>query len=110
MTPRLAWRLAFALALCGVTALLLVPTPPTPPGPPGYNDLLAHAVLFAILAWLATQALPTAPRWRLVLALIVYGATMELLQAGVGRSPSLWDLAADAVGASLAWLFRRRGA
>lgn len=110
MSAQATWRVAFALALAGVTVLLLMPSPPAPPGPPGYNDLLAHLFLFAVLAFLAAHAFARAPRWRVVLALVLFGAAMEALQATVGRSPSLADVAADAAGASLAWLVRRKGA
>jgi VanZ family protein len=65
-----------------------------------HSDKLGHALLFAVLGALATQAWRVPQlRMRWWWALLALGAATEGLQAWVpGRSPSLADLAADALG------------
>lgn len=65
-----------------------------------HSDKLGHALLFAVLGALAAQAWQV-PRLRLRWwwALLALGAATEGLQAWVpGRSPSLADFGADALG------------
>ena len=87
---------------------------PQKPELPGF-DKLAHAAEYALLAFLLARALvrglDVAPRKAAVLALCLgaaFGATDELHQRFVpGRDSSVYDLAADVVGAGLgaaAWL------
>ncbi len=81
-------------------------------GPVGVDKLL-HAVGYAVLAAVVLAALRR-PTGREVLAVVVlvtaFGGAVEILQAPVpGRSVSVLDLVADAVGAVLGaagwWLF-----
>jgi VanZ family protein len=81
-------------------------------GPVGVDKLL-HVVGYAVLAAVALAALRR-PNGREVLAVVVlvtaFGGAVELLQAPIsGRSVSVLDLVADAVGAVLGaagwWLF-----
>ncbi len=79
-----------------------------------HGDKIAHAISFGVLAFLfyrvaASRALPglhRAPVFAAVAFALLYGVLDECHQAHVpGRDPSLWDLAADLTGASLAGLF-----
>lgn len=78
-----------------------------------YSDKLVHAGLFAVLGGLALRSwLLARQRWRVVAGLLLLGLLTEVLQAQIpGRSASLGDWAADAMGlaaglllwAPLAW-------
>ena len=65
---------------------------------------VAHGFFFCVLGFLAANAviplrIPRA-RWWIVVALTLYGIAGELVQSVVpGRTPSLVDLGADALGA-----------
>jgi len=85
------------------------------------RDKLEHAAAFAVLTVLVRMGWPGAPRLVLALPLLGYGAALEWLQGAqaMGRTASLSDLAADAVGigmgfwavwvaAQLAFTFRLR--
>ena len=94
-------------------ALSAQPELPLPPGPWLQNvyDKFAHAVSYAVLAWLLWRALrqrypPSAVLWATCAGLaIAYGISDEFHQAFVpGRTPSVADLAADGVGAVAATL------
>lgn len=65
-----------------------------------YSDKLAHASLFAVLGWLAARSwLLPRHRWYALAGLLLVGALTEWLQAFVpGRSASLGDWVADALG------------
>lgn len=88
------------------------------------SDKVAHAIAFGTLAFLfyrlsASRTLPLlgrAPVFFAVLCALLYGVVDECHQAHVpGRDPSVWDLLADLVGASLVgaglilWTDRPRG-
>ena len=112
-----AWRVLLALLAAVVAALALTPTPPE-----GLSlgwDKLNHLAAFAALAVCAMFGWrdARATRRAMLLALLAYGAAIELLQRQVpGRSAEWADLLADGLGivagALLAgwWLRRRRGA
>lgn len=103
-TPRhvlILARILFVIGATGVVVLML--------GPYqglelrfGMTDKPAHA----IAAFFATQALfAIAPRWRrldLALAVLLGGALMEMAQGLTGRSMSMTDFAADALGVGVA--------
>ena len=84
------------------------------------SDKLAHLIAFGLLAllfWKFAESYrrptPAGFVWRAAACLLAYAAVDEWLQQYVGRSTSLWDFAADAVGiaavlAVLEW--RRRAA
>ena len=106
----IAWTLAAGL-------VLLAPLPPglaelageTPALP---LDKLAHLALFALVtrSWLRAAA-PARGRRALAVALaaVAYGALLELLQPlAAERSTELLDVAANAFGTALAWVFQRR--
>ena len=75
------------------------------------TSAVAHAFFFSVLGFLAANAviplrIPRA-RWWIMVALTLYGIIGELIQSTVpGRTPSLVDLGADALGAfvgAMAW-------
>ena len=91
------------------------PLPPETPPLVGL-DKIAHAAVYALLAWLAARALATLPRiaeagwlpWAAALFAALYGLSDEVHQSFVpGRSADVWDLAADTAGAIGGALFYR---
>lgn len=109
----------FGVALAAVLAL--GPAPPAPPVEGG--DKLQHIAAFAALALAAALAYPAPAPQRLrreawiALALLGYGVGIELAQGLIpGRTASLADVLADAVGVLLGlalaryWLRRREAA
>lgn len=102
---RLGWRAVLAALAVVIGYLALTPLPP-PAADLGW-DKLNHACAFAALAaaaWLSVRS----PRRRApaLLAVLAYGALIELAQTQVpGRSGEWGDLLADAVGIGVgAWL------
>jgi VanZ family protein len=93
------------------------PLPVQTPSLPGL-DKLAHAVVYALLAFLAARAFATLPlratargvSGAAVLFAALYGLSDEVHQAFVpGRTADIWDLAADLAGALAgAFLYYRR--
>ena len=78
------------------------------------GDKIVHGMAYAVLAWLtyrltASRHVPLvyrAPVFAAVLCAILYGLADELHQAYVpGRDASVWDVAADGVGACAVGLF-----
>lgn len=114
----------------GLYAASAQPTLPRPGAAIGVSDdavnYATHALSYAVFAWLVWRPLRegvgrwpcivmTFPRWTAGLFAAMYAVTDEMHQAFVpGRSASLWDVLADAVGAAaamvLTWeLSRRKG-
>ena len=103
------WRLAFYVAFLASALVLLAPGSAVPAPPFPGADKLEHALAFAALALLARPAYPEKPPWGIFLALAIWGAATELAQRDVpGREADALDWAADAVGASVVLLLRRR--
>lgn len=92
--------LVIALVLIGVIALL--PRPVAGPTLIGW-DKLDHVASFIALTLLARSGWPGAPRWRPAAGLFLYGVSIELLQSTqlIGRTGSVFDLTANAVGIGL---------
>lgn len=104
-----AWRGALFAALLASTWLLLAPGQPAAGDALPYGDKLGHAALFGVLAVLARLGYRSHPPWGAFAALVLYGAAIEWAQRGVpGRSADALDLAADALGAAVAFALRRR--
>lgn len=84
-----------------VWAMLLAFTLAMLPGDPGVssNDKGNHALAFSTLGFLARLGWPRGPLWKQALALIGFGALIEVCQAipFVHRDASWGDLAADAI-------------
>ncbi len=109
------------LLLIGICLLIFwqssAPLPPQTPSLPGL-DKLAHAAVYALLAFLAARAFATLPVFKdprllpgaAVVFAALYGLSDELHQTFVpGRSADVWDLAADLAGAVAgALIYRRR--
>lgn len=104
---RLLWGLLFGGALGATMTLLLMPSVPRPPGPEHVTDKVAHAFLFASCAFTAAHAFPSVPRRRIWATLTVLGGILEVVQGSIGRTPSMYDALANAVGAAFAWLVAR---
>jgi VanZ family protein len=92
------------------------PLPLDTPSPPGL-DKIAHAAVYALLAWLAARAFATLPLkrpagwvpWAAAVFATLYGLSDEVHQSFVpGRSADAWDLLADAAGAAIGALYYRR--
>lgn len=113
MTLRWAGRILFAAALLVITDLALQPGYDMPASILG-SDKLEHFAAFAALALLSCIAWPTVTRWLTVPLLMLYGIGIELAQATpeIGRTASLADLGADALGIAFGMiatgLLRRR--
>lgn len=102
---RLFWRLALLLLLCVGTWLALVPAPPRQ-ATLGW-DKLNHAVAFAMLAALGALGFAHA-RVRIALALLAYGALIEVLQSFTPTRTAEWlDLLADVLGIAAGMLLTR---
>lgn len=74
-----------------------------------YSDKLVHVSLFALLGCLAVRGWPRAPqRWLPVGSLLLFGLLTEVLQTQIpGRSASLADWLADALGLAVGMLLWR---
>jgi len=107
-----AWASSLAVAL-----LLLVPLPiPAPSAPEEFLSLqnldkLAHVLIFLGLGWVWRRTFLGAGRpisyGGIFLAVVAYGALLELVQGWSGLRTAEWaDLAADALGAGLVPLWR----
>ena len=108
-TPReRAWRVLLALLAMVVAALALTPAPPqhVSLGWDKLNHLAAFAALAAcaVCGWRDARA----ARHTMLLALLAFGGTIELLQHHVpGRSGEWADLLADGIGIAIGALLAR---
>lgn len=104
MSDRFSRLLVIALtaAIAFVIALNTL-SPPSDGSPLPLTDKQLHALAFALLVLPSGLIHPR--RWPLLaLAAIAFGAAIELLQPGVGRSAEWADLAADAIGIAMGLL------
>jgi VanZ family protein len=95
---------------CCILALTSWPSPPEAISSVPGSDKVAHLTVYAILGYLVARALlaPVSVRIRLnaITAMVIFGFVDELHQVLIpGRSASLWDWTADAVGATTGLLF-----
>lgn len=110
LTPR-RWRTLLLLLM--VSGVLFAVRPLTSPYAPEklflHSDKLAHVLFFGGL-WMVARLAGFAAAWPLALALLGYGAFIEVAQAlsPTGRSASLRDVAADSIGIALGWWLMRR--
>lgn len=117
MTGRKAWFLAGAWAVC-ILLVTLMPAGDVPAVPWAAQlrlDKFVHAFLFGVQGVLLGVALgpwrtwrsPHAPLLWAMLAAILFGALVEVLQEWmqVGRHGELLDLLADALGAMAGFAF-----
>ena len=106
-----AARIAFWLALTLLSILFLLPQHYLASGVFDWWDKLQHALAFGVLTILgllayATNKTPLQKQsHRIVVAMVLYGALIEVLQSVSGwRYGEFGDWAADVVGVLLAWL------
>ena len=67
------------------------------------SDKQAHAIAFFTLTSLSFLAAPRMRKMDLAFGALALGAAVEVAQLLVGRSGSVLDLSADAVGVFMAW-------
>jgi VanZ family protein len=92
-------RIAFYAAGALVAAVSLVPSTTLPPTSIG--DKVEHVIAYAVLGLLGAASSERGIM-RLILGLAAFGLAIELLQTfSPGRSPDLFDLAADIAGAGV---------
>ena len=108
------WITALLYALL-VVLVSAMPQQEFPTPVPKHFDKIAHAIEFAILAFLVCRAADKQARSALIvitLICIVYGIGNEALQRFVpGRYPAVGDAVADAIGSAagtILWLSMRR--
>lgn len=95
------WKLLFWAAALGILVLSLLPSA-TPLPTTGW-DKTNHLLGFAVLAALARCAYP-GPAWPRLLALVAYGALIEILQSMTPDRAAEWaDLGADGIGILIGW-------
>ena len=106
---------AFGVSVGVLVWFSVLAIPPTPSSSAGDELLhaLAYAVTFGVLL-LAAVWRPgrgdgplVSKEMLLVASALVLGGVLELVQAAVGRDPSLLDAAADASGVAVAWVAHR---
>lgn len=98
-----AKALFWAAALFALVMALL-PHPPHVPGDP--SDKVQHAVAFAVLGLLGSFAFPRLSTLRLVIALSLFGAFIEVAQAipALHRDSDPLDWAADTIACGIVLL------
>lgn len=97
------WRALLWVLVLGVGWLAFDPKPPSVADTG--HDKTQHLAAFLVLAVCAARAYPAQPPQRVFVALLGFGALIELVQTLVpGRSAEWGDLLADAAGAALALL------
>ena len=96
----LIFRILFVGAFLGVTVLSVLPAPQMD----GLeSDKLGHLIAYAVLTLLLVLSLSVDRRvpprfWVAVMALLLYGGLIEVLQHYIGREFDLADMAANAIG------------
>ena len=106
-----AARIAFWLALTLLSILFLLPQHYLASGVFDWWDKLQHTLAFGLLTLLGLLAYASTKKQlktqvhRIVVAMVLYGALIEVLQSVSGwRYGEFGDWAADVVGVLLAWL------
>jgi VanZ family protein len=96
-----------AVGWFGVAAALGLSLMPPVLNEPGHTDKLVHLAGYAVLMFWWAQ-LVTQQRWKLAIAVVLFGAAIELLQGLTpDRQPDLLDALANAAGVLLGWLAAR---
>jgi VanZ family protein len=98
------WRAGGWLIIAVIVYLSIVPVfmPPDIPQGDKYQHLLAYGTL---MGWWSQLYVEGARRWKLALAFIALGATMEVVQSFTpNRYPEWLDIAANSTGVLLGWL------
>jgi len=108
MTAHVLQRLWRGLGWFGVVVTLLVSLmPPALDVGGGHTDKLVHLAGYAVLMFWWAQ-LVTRRRWKLAMAVVLFGLAIELLQGLTpDRQPDLLDALANSSGVLLGWLAAR---
>lgn len=103
-----AWIAASVLLVVTVLYLSLAPLN-VPADLPTHFDKIEHAAAYVFLAvWL--MGLVARPRyWRVAVALVAFGLTIEFLQAAMpfGRQGDPWDVLANVTGIGIGFVLAR---
>jgi len=93
------WLLIIAIVYLSLATLTLPTDVPQ-------SDKLGHLLAYGVLmAWWSQLYVIDARRWKLALAFIVLGGSMEIAQGFTpNRYPELLDLVANTTGVLLGWL------
>ena len=104
-----AVRLAAALGVVCLLVLMLGPFQGAE-GEVGMTDGMAHLAAFGLIAGALMINLPRSPRVHVAALALSIGIAVEFIQGATGRSASLHDVAADAIGIAIVTLgwWRRR--
>jgi len=93
--------------LGGVITLVVSLMPPTLEDSGGHIDKIVHLLGYALLTFWWAQ-LVTQRRWKLVIAVVLYGIAIEGLQGLTPeRQPDILDALANSGGVLLGWLAAR---
>ena len=108
MTAHVLQRLWRGLGWLGVVVTLMVSLmPPALEVGSGHTDKIVHLAGYAVLMFWWAQ-LVTRQRWKLALAIVLFGLTIEGLQGLTpDRLPDLLDALANSGGVLLGWLVAR---
>ena len=99
------WRTGAWLGV--VATLLLSLLPPVLDESGGHSDKIAHLAGYAVLMFWWAQLI-VQRRWRLAVAAVVFGISIELLQGLTpNRQPDLLDALANSGGILLGWIVAR---
>ncbi|MDP3584007.1 MAG: VanZ family protein [Thiobacillus sp.] len=99
------WRV---LGWLGIVLTLVVSLmPPALDSSSGHADKIVHLTGYAVLTFWWAQ-LVIRQRWKLAIAVVLFGAAIELLQGLTpARQPDLLDALANSGGVLLGWLVAR---
>ena len=98
-------RLWKAVGWLGVAAALVLSLTPPVLNEAGHTDKIVHLSGYAVLTFWWAQ-LVVVRRWRLALAVVLFGGAIELLQGLTpDRDPDALDELANTGGVLLGWLF-----
>ena len=108
MTAHVLQRLWRGLGWLGVVVTLMVSLmPPALEVGSGHTDKIVHLAGYAVLMFWWAQ-LVTRQRWKLALAIVLFGLAIEGLQGlTLDRLPDLLDALANSGGVLLGWLVAR---
>lgn len=99
------WRMTGWLGV--VLTLVFSLGPPALDAGMRHGDKLAHLAGYAVLMFWWAQVI-TRQRWRLAIAVILFGVAVELLQGFTpSREPDVLDALANSTGVLLGWLAAR---
>ena len=100
-------RLWKVVGWLGVAAALLLSLTPPVLSESGHSDKIVHLSGYAMLMFWWAQVVPR-PRWRLAVAVVLFGAAIELLQGLTpDRDPDVFDALANTGGVIVGWLAAR---